>query len=101
MPDCQPLSSGSLCPESSGLTTFFGWLSLTGMVAHFAPDWWLSMVRIIHAEEKAEERGIEKGIERGEYKKAIAIARELKKEGLAIEFIAKTAKLSIEEIEKL
>jgi len=56
---------------------------------------------IAYAEEKAEERGIEKGIERGEYKKAIAIARELKKEGLAIEFIAKTTKLSIEEIEKL
>lgn len=32
---------------------------------------------------------------------ALAIARELKKEGLAIEFIAKTTKLSIEEIEKL
>jgi predicted transposase YdaD len=30
-----------------------------------------------------------------------AIARELKKEGLAIAFIAKTTKLSIEEIEKL
>jgi len=29
------------------------------------------------------------------------IARELKKEGLAIEFIAKTTGLSIEEIEKL
>jgi predicted transposase/invertase (TIGR01784 family) len=29
------------------------------------------------------------------------IARELKKEGLAIEFIAKTTKLSVEEIEKL
>ena len=60
---------------------------------------------IAYAEEKAEERGIEKGIERGiekgEYKKAIAIARELKKEGLAIEFIAKTTKLSIEEIERL
>jgi len=42
------LSSGSLCPESSVLTTFFGWLSLGGLVAHFAPDWWLSMVRIIH-----------------------------------------------------
>ena len=37
----------------------------------------------------------------GEHNKAIAIARELKKEGLAIEFIAKTTKLSIEEIEKL
>ena len=30
-----------------------------------------------------------------------AIARELKKEGLAFDFIAKTTKLSIEEIEKL
>ena len=30
-----------------------------------------------------------------------AIARELKKEGLIIAFIAKTTKLSIEEIEKL
>jgi len=30
-----------------------------------------------------------------------AIARDLKKEGLSIEFIAKTTKLSIEEIEKL
>ncbi len=29
------------------------------------------------------------------------IARELKKEGLAVEFIAKTTKLSIKEIEKL
>ena len=49
---------------------------------------------IAYAEEKAEGRGIEKG----EHKKAIAIAIELKKEGLAIEFIAKTTKLSIEEI---
>jgi len=49
MPDCQPLSSGSLCPESSVFTTFLGWLSLTGTVAQFAPEWWLSMVRIIHA----------------------------------------------------
>lgn len=41
------------------------------------------------------------GMEKGERSKAIAIARELKKEGLSIEFIAKTTKLSIEEIEKL
>jgi hypothetical protein len=38
---------------------------------------------------------------KGELKKALNIARELKKEGLAIEFIAKTTGLSIEEIEKL
>lgn len=50
--------------------------------------------------EKGIAQGIVQGIEQGEYKKAIAIARELKKEGLAIEFIAKTTKLSIEEIEK-
>ena len=42
-----------------------------------------------------------KGIEKGKHEEALAIARELKKEGLAIEFIAKTTKLSIEEIESL
>jgi len=52
---------------------------------------------IAYAEEKAEERGRLEG----KLEEAIAIARELKKEGLAIEFIAKTTKLSIEEIEKL
>ena len=36
-----------------------------------------------------------------EHKKALDIARELKKEGLANDFIAKITKLSIEEIEKL
>jgi predicted transposase/invertase (TIGR01784 family) len=48
---------------------------------------------IAFAEEKAEERG--------EHKKALDIARELKKEGSSVEFIAKITKLSIEEIEKL
>ena len=47
------------------------------------------------------EKGIEKGMAQGKLEEAIAIAQELKKEGLAIEFIAKTTKLSIEEIEKL
>jgi predicted transposase/invertase (TIGR01784 family) len=40
-------------------------------------------------------------LKEGEHKKALEIARELKKEGLDIAFIAKTTKLSIEEIEKL
>jgi predicted transposase/invertase (TIGR01784 family) len=48
---------------------------------------------IAFAEEKAEERG--------EHKKALDIARKLKKMGLAIEDIAKGTGLSIEEIEKL
>ncbi|OKS86042.1 Rpn family recombination-promoting nuclease/putative transposase [Mucilaginibacter polytrichastri] len=39
--------------------------------------------------------------EKAEHKKALAIAAELKKEGLSNEFIAKTTKLTIEEIEKL
>jgi len=47
------------------------------------------------------QEGIEKGIEKGRYEEALAIARELKKEGLTNDFIARTTKLSIEEIEKL
>jgi len=54
-----------------------------------------------YAVSTAEARGEEKGIEKGEYKKALDIARELKKEGLANEFLARTTKLPIEEIEKL
>ncbi|OOQ56914.1 Rpn family recombination-promoting nuclease/putative transposase [Mucilaginibacter pedocola] len=54
-----------------------------------------------YAVQEAEHRGIEKGIEKGEHQKAIDIARELKSEGLGIEFIAKTTKLSIEEIKAL
>jgi hypothetical protein len=47
------------------------------------------------------ERGIEQGMERGRHQEALEIALELKKEGLTIEFIAKTTKLSVEEIEAL
>ena len=43
----------------------------------------------------------EEAEERGEHKKALDIARELKKMGLAITDIAKGTGLSIEEIEKL
>jgi predicted transposase/invertase (TIGR01784 family) len=49
----------------------------------------------------AEEKAKEEGIEIGEHKKALDIARELKKTGSSLEFIAKITKLSIEEIEKL
>ena len=51
--------------------------------------------------EKGKLEGIKEGKLEGKLEEAITIARELKKEGLAIEFIAKTTKLSIEEIEKL
>jgi predicted transposase YdaD len=37
----------------------------------------------------------------GRHEEALEIARELKKEGLSIEFIAKTTKLSIKEIKAL
>jgi predicted transposase/invertase (TIGR01784 family) len=47
------------------------------------------------------EKGIEKGIEKGRHDEALDIARELKKEGSSIEFIAKITKLSVDEIEKL
>jgi len=50
---------------------------------------------------EGKKEGKKEGIEIGEYKKTIAIARELKKEGLSIEFIAKTTKLSLKEIEVL
>jgi len=56
---------------------------------------------IAFAEEKAEERGIEKGIEKGEYKKALNVAIEMKKDGFPAAQIAKFTKLSVEEIEKL
>jgi predicted transposase/invertase (TIGR01784 family) len=51
--------------------------------------------------EQGREQGREEGREEGEHKKAIAIARELKKKGLSIEFIAETTELPIEEIENL
>ncbi|MDR6784569.1 putative transposase YdaD [Pedobacter africanus] len=37
----------------------------------------------------------------GRHEEALEIARELKKEGLSIEFIAKTTKLSVEEVQAL
>ena len=60
---------------------------------------------IAYAEEKAEERGIEKGIEKGmeqgRHQEALNIARELKREGSSVEFIAKITKLPLSEIENL
>jgi len=42
-----------------------------------------------------------RGMEKGEYKKALDIAREMKKDGLPLAQISKFTKLSVEEIEKL
>lgn len=53
------------------------------------------------AKHEGKVEGKSEGLEIGEHNKAMEIARELKKEGLAIEFIAKTTKLSIAEIEEL
>ncbi|MCO5945598.1 PD-(D/E)XK nuclease family transposase [Mucilaginibacter sp. RT5R15] len=44
---------------------------------------------------------LDTAVNEAKLEEAKEIARELKKEGLAIEFIAKTTKLSIEEVEKL
>ncbi|HEY9196731.1 MAG TPA: hypothetical protein VIM77_10715 [Mucilaginibacter sp.] len=42
-----------------------------------------------------------KGIEKGRYEEALAIAREMKKDGIPFVQIVKFTRLSIEEIEKL
>lgn len=47
------------------------------------------------------DRAKKEGIEQGEYKKSLAIAREMKNDGIPLNQIAKFTKLSIEEIESL
>ncbi len=54
-----------------------------------------------YAVSTAEAKGIAKGIEKGKLEEAIAIALEMKKEGLPLIQISKFTKLPIEEIEKL
>lgn len=51
--------------------------------------------------EKGMEKGIKEGMKEGEKKGKIETARELKKDGVAIDLIVKYTKLSQEEIEKL
>ncbi|EHQ29014.1 Rpn family recombination-promoting nuclease/putative transposase [Mucilaginibacter paludis] len=51
--------------------------------------------------EYARQEGIEKGIEKGKHEEAIAIAKEMKKDGLPLAKIAKFTKISVSEIEKL
>src|SRR5690606_13309006 len=53
------------------------------------------------AEKRGLEKGMEKGLEKGERAKAIDIARDMKKDDLPLEQIAKFTKLSIKEIENL
>lgn len=45
--------------------------------------------------------GIAEGIEKGKYEQSISIARELKKEGLSVEFISRTTGLASEVIKGL
>ena len=47
------------------------------------------------------QKGLQKGIEKGAANKALAIARQLKADGLTTELIAKYTGLSTGEIEKL
>jgi predicted transposase YdaD len=51
--------------------------------------------------DRAEKKGEKKGERKGEKAKAIAIAREMKKEDMAVAQIEKFTQLSAEEIEKL
>jgi len=61
--------------------------------------------RIRAEEKKIREEAVrfaeEKGIEKGEKKKAIEIAKGLKKDGISIEIISKNTGLTIKEIERL
>ncbi len=54
-----------------------------------------------YAVKEGVERGIKEGIAEGEHKKAVAVAREMKKEGIPVAQIVKFTELSIEEIENL
>lgn len=54
-----------------------------------------------YAEQQGEKRGRELGKAEGEKAKAIEIAKEMLKQGLSIEIIISTTKLTKEEIEKL
>ncbi|WP_316833756.1 hypothetical protein [Pedobacter nutrimenti] len=53
------------------------------------------------AELRGEQRGQKQGIEIGAEQEKREMARELKKEGLSIDLIARTTKLSVEEIQTL
>lgn len=49
----------------------------------------------------AEKKGMEKGMEKGLEKKAVEVARELVKNGVDINIIARSTGLPLEKIEKL
>ena len=51
--------------------------------------------------QEGKEEGKQEGKQEGKYEEAIAIAREMKADGIPIEQIAKFTKFSIEEIKKL
>jgi len=51
--------------------------------------------------EKGRDEGFEKGIGKGERKKAVEMAKKLKRKGIAIDIISETSGLSKEEVEKL
>ena len=59
------------------------------------------LATLAFAEQKGRQEGLQEGEQKGERKKAIAVAREMKKEGLPLEQIARITGLSAEEIEKL
>jgi len=59
------------------------------------------LATLAYAEQKGRLEGRLEGLQKGKREEAIAIAREMKKEGIPVEQIARFTKLSAEEIEKL
>lgn len=59
----------------------------------------MGIIETLNMQERRE--GLLEGEAIGRHEEALEIARELKKEGLSIEFIARTTKLTIDEIKAL
>lgn len=53
------------------------------------------------AEAKGIAKGIEQGLAEGEYRKAVSIAQQMKKDGFAAEIIAKYSGLTVEQINEI
>lgn len=63
----------------------------------------MSVIEIVKKQERQQglQQGLKQGLQKGRKEEATTIAREMKKDGLPVEQIAKFTKLSIKDIEKL
>nr|WP_121272936.1 hypothetical protein [Pedobacter schmidteae] len=74
---------------------------LSGRTTTMGTEEYLLQKRTAEGEAKGEARGKALGIAEGRHEEALEIAAELKKEGLSIDFIVRTTKLSIKEVQAL